>query len=119
MTRSRVDLPAPDARASARQSPDATSSATSTSNSASRVVTSTESKDADCRACRELHREQERERDAHEHRRQRKRAVEVGREAVVDRERDGLRDAAKRAGEHQCRAELAESAAPGERAACN
>ena len=50
-----------------------------------------------------------------QHGRERERAGEVGREALVDRQRHGLGDAAERAGEHQRRAELAQRAAPGER----
>ena len=64
----------------------------------------------------ELHGQQDGARDGHQHRRQRERAVEVGAEAVVDRERDGLGDALERAGEHQRGAELAERAAQRERA---
>ena len=69
------------------------------------------------RAAQQLDRQQQRGRDGDEHGRQRERAGEVGREALVDRQRHGLRDAAERAREHQRRAELAERAAPRQREA--
>src|SRR5688572_3797848 len=111
-TRSTLLLPAPDGPASARHSPAATSSATSSSRSPSRCSAVTSSPPIsvvpESIALEELDRQQDRGRDGDEHRRQREGGLEVGREALVDRERRGLGDAGQRAGEHERGAELAE-----------
>src|SRR5215210_4309927 len=107
-TRNTDVLPAPDGPASARQVPAGTSSATSSENAPSRVAASTRSTAEPRRAAQQLDRQQQCGGDGDEYRRERKRAGKVGREALVDRQRNRLRDPAKRAREHQRRAELPE-----------
>src|SRR5947208_10180523 len=105
IARSALVLPAPDGPASARHSPGATSSARSSANARSGWRSS-----ADSIARGEFDREQESGADGDQHRAQRERGREVGREALVDRERSRLGDTAKRAGEHQRGAELTQRA---------
>src|SRR5688572_31896018 len=101
-------LPAPDGPASARHSPGLTLSATSRASAPSRVCASTRSTAECLAALDELDGEQDRRGDGHEHGREGERRLEVGGEAVVDRQRNGLGDSLERAGEHERRAELAE-----------
>src|ERR671930_432488 len=113
ITRSTLLLPAPDGPASATHWPGSMFSATAREKSPSSVSASIRS----IPAPDELGRQQDGGGHRDQHRGQRQRVLEVAREALVDRERGGLRDALERAGEHQRGAELSERAAERERAA--
>ena len=119
-TRRRLVLPAPEGPASARHSPCSTVSSTSSRSAPSVVPLDAQQAVTPLPAAErlaapdQLDRQQDGCGHRHEHRGQREGGVEVGREAVVDGERNGLGDALERAGEHQRRAELSERTAEGQ-----